>query len=234
MSKQTLSWADDEDESDAEVPVIVPIHEQVRPAEVEAAVLQRETSNPALADAANGSFLKQAANSQNTGRGPALPDRPPFRAYVGNLPHAAEEQDIGSYFHSLGCTVLDVHLSRRDDGASKGFCHMEFGDQSSLRKALEQGGVNFMGRPLRTDIAEPRPGGSSGGSRYGGGSGGGGRSSGGQYGGGHDRGGGYGSGRPQYDHHRYVNCSYIVCSRTCNIAPLSALDVDQQHHFACY
>lgn len=35
------------------------------------------------------------------GAGRALPTQPPFKAFVGNLPHAAEERDIAELFSDL-------------------------------------------------------------------------------------------------------------------------------------
>jgi RNA recognition motif. (a.k.a. RRM, RBD, or RNP domain) len=206
-ANKTASWADDDDDSEPEPMVQAAAAAPPSPPTTAALRARGDSTADSIG---SGGQRGGSTRSRDSGRphggggdargGGGLSDRPPYRAFVGNLNHSATEDDIGHFFHGLGCHVTDVHLSKAEDGAPKGFCHMEFGNRDSLRIALEQNNRQFMGRAIRLDIAEPRPGRASGGSRYGGGGGGG------RYdeprGGGGRSGGGYNDTRRGGDHHR--------------------------------
>ena len=112
--------------------------------------------------------------------------------YVGNLSFDSEVEDIKNLFSQYG-TVRTCSLPLdRETGRKRGFAFVELGDDDSEKKAIDDlQDVEWMGRMIRVNKAEPRGGG--GGNRGGGGGwGGGGGGGGGGYG------GGGGGGRSRY------------------------------------
>ncbi|CAD6194881.1 unnamed protein product [Caenorhabditis auriculariae] len=77
-----------------------------------------------------------------------------FAVYVGNLPYDATEQDIGSYFSSIG-EVQNVRIVYdRETGRPRGFCFVEYADESGAQRAVEElNGQAFNGRNLRVNYA---------------------------------------------------------------------------------
>ena len=122
--------------------------------------------------------------------------------YVGNLSFDAEAEDVQHLFSQYG-TVSKCSLPLdRDTGRKRGFAFVEMASEAEEAKAIEDlQDVEWMGRAIRVNKAEPRGGGGGGGGRGGYGGGGGGRGGygggGGGYGGG-GGGGGYGGGGGRY------------------------------------
>lgn len=131
------------------------------------------------------------------------------KMYVGNLPFAAQEQDVRELFSQYG-GVTEVFLPMdRESGRPRGFAFVTMDSPEAMQAAINGlNGQEFQGRKLAINEARPReerPGGFGGGGGgrggYGGGGGGGGGRGGyggggggrGGYGGGGDR-GGYGGG----------------------------------------
>ncbi|CAK6697790.1 RNA-binding protein [Synechococcus sp. CCY9201] len=94
--------------------------------------------------------------------------------YVGNLSFDAEVEDLQQLFAEYGqvrkCSVpLD-----RETGRKRGFAFVEMANEADEAKAIDDlQNVEWMGRAIRVNKAEPRP--SGGGGGYGGGGGGGNR-----------------------------------------------------------
>eukprot|EP00123_Amoebidium_parasiticum_P017044 comp23686_c0_seq1/m.40645 comp23686_c0_seq1/g.40645 ORF comp23686_c0_seq1/g.40645 comp23686_c0_seq1/m.40645 type:complete len:537 (-) comp23686_c0_seq1:574-2184(-) len=90
--------------------------------------------------------------------GPAeIPDRPPYKAYVGNLDYAVDETAVRDFFE--GCKVVSFYdVKDRESGKPKGFGYVEFGDRESLVKALTFNGQDLMGRNVRIDVSESKGG----------------------------------------------------------------------------
>ena len=113
------------------------------------------------------------------------------KMYVGNLPFAAQEQDIRELFSQYG-GVTEVFLPMdRESGRPRGFAFVTMDSAEAMNASINaQNGQEFMGRKLAINEARPREerpaGGGGGGGRggYGGGGGGGGK----RGGGGFDRG----------------------------------------------
>ena len=111
--------------------------------------------------------------------------------YVGNLSFDAEQEDLRHLFSQYGevrqCSLpLD-----RETGRKRGFAFVELVNEADEQKAIDDlQDVEWMGRMIRVNKAEPRTGGGGGGGGRPGGGGG--------YGGGGGRpgggGGGYGGG----------------------------------------
>jgi cold-inducible RNA-binding protein len=113
------------------------------------------------------------------------------KMYVGNLPFAAQEQDIRELFSQYG-GVTEVFLPMdRESGRPRGFAFVTMDSAEAMNAAINaQNGQEFMGRKLAINEARPREERPAGGG-YGGGGGGGGR-------GGYGGGGGGGGGRGGY------------------------------------
>ncbi len=116
--------------------------------------------------------------------------------YVGNLSFDAEVEDLQGLFSQYGQLKQCSLPLDRDTGRKRGFAFVELSSDAEEAKAIDElQDVEWMGRMIRVNKAEPRGGGGGGGggSRggYGGAGGGGG---GGGYGGGGGGGGGYGGG----------------------------------------
>jgi RNA recognition motif-containing protein len=113
--------------------------------------------------------------------------------YVGNLSFDSEVEDIKNLFSQYG-TVRTCSLPLdRETGRKRGFAFVELGDDASEQNAINDlQEVEWMGRMIRVNKAEPRGGGGGGGGGgnrggWGGGGGGGNRGGGGSYGGGGSR-----------------------------------------------
>ena len=78
--------------------------------------------------------------------------------FVGNLSFKCNENSIRKYFSSCG-NVVDIRLAKRDDGKLKGFAHVDFDSEESVKKALELNGKELDGRPLKIDVSTPKQGG---------------------------------------------------------------------------
>jgi len=126
--------------------------------------------------------------------------------FVGNLSWDAVEDDLQELFSKAG-TVTEVAVMRdRFTGRARGFAFVTMSTAEEAAEAIRQlENQEFMGRPLKVNIARPKEerapysGGGGGGGGYGGGQRGG-------HGGGHGGGGGYGGGgggqRKSFDRRR--------------------------------
>ena len=94
-----------------------------------------------------------------------------MRHLVGNLPYAASESDIESFFAQAGVTVDAVNVMRdRFSGEARGFGFVDINDVSAGQRAIEAcNGRDLMGRAVVVNEARPMA------PREGGGGGGGGR-----------------------------------------------------------
>ena len=111
--------------------------------------------------------------------------------YVGNLSFDAEAEDVQHLFSQYGQVSKCSLPLDRDTGRKRGFAFVEMANEAEETKAIEDlQDVEWMGRAIRVNKAEPR------GSSGGGGGGGGGRRDFG--GGGGYNGGGYGGGGSRY------------------------------------
>nr|KAG5707115.1 hypothetical protein BaRGS_011826 [Batillaria attramentaria] len=83
-----------------------------------------------------------------------IPSKPPYTAFVGNLPYDASEEKIAEFFekqHNL--EVVNVRLPN-ENGRQRGFGYVEFKTKESLVDALTLNESMFAGRKLRVDLAE--------------------------------------------------------------------------------
>ena len=76
--------------------------------------------------------------------------------YVGNLPFSATETEVRDLFAAHG-TVESVRLmTDRDTGRPRGFGFVEMGDGDAARAIQALNGVDFGGRSLRINEAQPK------------------------------------------------------------------------------
>ena len=87
--------------------------------------------------------------------------------YVGNLSFDAEVEDLQHLFSEYG-TVRKCSLPLdRETGRKRGFAFVEMESQSDEQKAIDDlQDVEWMGRMIRVNKAEPRPSASGGGGRW--------------------------------------------------------------------
>lgn len=102
-----------------------------------------------------------------------------MKLFVGNLPYAATEADLTSFFAQAGVTVDTVNVMRdRFSGEARGFGFVEINDDAQALHAVEScNGRDLLGRALVVNEARPMTpreggGGNRGGGRPGGGGGG--------------------------------------------------------------
>ncbi len=92
------------------------------------------------------------------------------KLFVGNLPYAANEQDLQNFFADNGVTVDTITVMRdRFTGQARGFGFVEINDDSTAQKACDNcNGKELMGRAVVVNEARPmaaREGGGGGGGR---------------------------------------------------------------------
>ncbi len=125
------------------------------------------------------------------------------KLFVGNLPWAATESDIRAHFSQGGEVVSVEVMMDKFTGRPRGFAFVTMGNAQQAQDAIAKTeNIDFMGRPLKVNVARPREERPSfgGGERRSGGFGGGERRSGGfgggrgGFGGGGERRGGFGGG----------------------------------------
>ena len=76
--------------------------------------------------------------------------------YVGNLPFSATETELRDLFAAHG-TVESVRLmTDRDTGRPRGFGFVEMADGDAVRAIQALNGVDFGGRSLRINEAQPK------------------------------------------------------------------------------
>uniref|UniRef100_A0A0N4ZF33 RRM domain-containing protein n=1 Tax=Parastrongyloides trichosuri TaxID=131310 RepID=A0A0N4ZF33_PARTI len=85
-----------------------------------------------------------------------IPDQPPFKVYIGNLPYDAIQADLDDIFD--GCKMKDTKMVHdKETGNFKGYAYVEFESREDLIKALKLDKASFEDRPLRIDIANSNP-----------------------------------------------------------------------------
>ena len=89
--------------------------------------------------------------------------------YVGNLSFDAEVEDLQHLFSGYGSVSKCSLPLDRDTGRKRGFAFVEMASAQDETKAIDDlQGVEWMGRTIRVNKAEPRPTGGGGGGGGGG------------------------------------------------------------------
>jgi RNA recognition motif-containing protein len=87
--------------------------------------------------------------------------------YVGNLSFDAEVEDLQQLFAEYGSVRKCTLPLDRETGRKRGFAFVEMAEASDETKAIEDlQDVEWMGRMIRVNKAEPRPAASGGGGRW--------------------------------------------------------------------
>ncbi|NDD44096.1 MAG: RNA-binding protein [Synechococcaceae bacterium WB9_4xC_028] len=87
--------------------------------------------------------------------------------YVGNLSFDAEVEDLQSLFAEYGAVRKCSVPLDRDTGRKRGFAFVEMAQEADEQKAIDDlQNVEWMGRMIRVNKAEPRPAPSGGGGRW--------------------------------------------------------------------
>lgn len=85
------------------------------------------------------------------------------RLYVGNLPFSATEETVREAFAAHGEVLNVAMIMDRETGRPRGFGFVEMDDAGADVAVVAMNGVNFGGRTLRVNEAQPRPEGGGGG-----------------------------------------------------------------------
>ncbi len=89
--------------------------------------------------------------------------------YVGNLSFDAEVEDLQHLFSEYGSVRKCILPLDRETGRKRGFAFVEMANASDETKAIDDlRDVEWMGRMIRVNLAEPRTGGGGGGGGGGG------------------------------------------------------------------
>lgn len=84
--------------------------------------------------------------------------------YVGNLSFDAEVEDLQHLFSEYGSVRKCILPLDRETGRKRGFAFVEMANPSDETKAIDDlRDVEWMGRMIRVNLAEPRTGGGGGG-----------------------------------------------------------------------
>jgi RNA recognition motif-containing protein len=77
--------------------------------------------------------------------------------YVGNLAHAATEDELREAFGQFG-KVSEVSIVKdRDTGNSRGFAFVEMADKKEAEEAIAQLNLReISGRPITVNLARPK------------------------------------------------------------------------------
>ncbi|XP_017230474.1 nucleolin 1 isoform X2 [Daucus carota subsp. sativus] len=75
--------------------------------------------------------------------------------FMGNLAFSVEISDVEDFFRNAG-EIGDVRLAEDRDGKFKGFGHVEFATAEAAQDALKLNGADFMGRPIKLDMAREK------------------------------------------------------------------------------
>jgi RNA recognition motif-containing protein len=87
--------------------------------------------------------------------------------YVGNLSFDAEVEDLQQLFAEYGSVRKCTLPLDRETGRKRGFAFVEMAEASDETKAIDDlQDVEWMGRMIRVNKAEPRPAASGGGGRW--------------------------------------------------------------------
>ena len=84
-----------------------------------------------------------------------MPTRPPFTAHLGNLAYDITSTDVETFLSD--CQVSSVRIVEdKLDRKPKGFGYVEFSTLDGLKAALAKTESSFMGRNIKSSVAEPR------------------------------------------------------------------------------
>jgi len=95
----------------------------------------------AAADAVKG---EKGGKDSGKGGAPGVPDVESMKIFVGGLAKVTPEEEITAYFQQFG-TVTQTMLKKDDDGMSRGFAFVSFGEESAVNAVLSNYDNNQIG-----------------------------------------------------------------------------------------
>jgi len=79
------------------------------------------------------------------------------KLYVGNLPHATDENELSELFSQFGTVVSAQIIVDKETNRSRGFGFIEMESDDAAQAAISAlNGQEFGGRPLTVNEARPR------------------------------------------------------------------------------
>lgn len=83
----------------------------------------------------------------------SIPHRPPFIAYINNLPFDASEDDIYEFFGSINLASLRLPREDGETGRSRGFGYVELENREDLIHVLSLPDPSIKGRRIRIELS---------------------------------------------------------------------------------
>lgn len=79
------------------------------------------------------------------------------KLFVGSLPWSVDDAQLGELFAQYGQVTSARVVTDRDSGRSRGFGFVEFADEASAAKAIEEAdGMMVEGRAISVSLARPK------------------------------------------------------------------------------
>lgn len=77
--------------------------------------------------------------------------------FIGSLAYATNDDSLKAFFETVGEVASARVITDRDTGRSKGFGFVEFTDEASNQKAIDElNGKELDGRPITVNLARPK------------------------------------------------------------------------------
>jgi len=96
-----------------------------------------------------------------------IPRRPPFTAYIANLPYDVDEGQVQEVFERARLKITQVRLMKDEGGRLRGYGYADFEDRDSLIDVLSMTDLAVNNRKMRIDLASQAGKGSGGGGGFG-------------------------------------------------------------------
>eukprot|EP00466_Bigelowiella_natans_P012768 jgi/Bigna1/68660/fgenesh1_pg.6_\ len=166
------NWADDDIEIEKHVPAdkevskanVVEDEDKSDPPAVGEATEHPSSTGPPPPRTDRGSRKNSYRSRNGSGNGGGgrsnetaeLPTGPPYKAFVGNLPHSINHENVVEDIFAR-CNIVNIRLvENRNTGKFKGFGYVEFETLDDLKEALGCNGMNYRGRIIRVDVAQDK------------------------------------------------------------------------------
>ena len=81
-----------------------------------------------------------------------IPHRPPFTAYIANLPYDVDDCEVKEVFERAKLRIENVRLMKDEGGRLKGYGYADFADRDSLVDVLTMD-LSVKNRKMRMDLA---------------------------------------------------------------------------------
>merc|ERR1712223_1522350 len=82
-----------------------------------------------------------------------IPRRPPFTAYIANLPYDVDEGQVQEVFERARLKITQVRLMKDEGGRLRGYGYADFEDRDSLIYVLSMTDLAVNNRKMRIDLA---------------------------------------------------------------------------------